>query len=310
MSVDSHPTIIYVPGLLPKPRPELHRASLLRCLLTGIRRVDAPVADAIEARRGSFDLISWTYDFYGEHADVDIERTSIDALLKKPVADEKDIAEASSWLRRMTRWVYTLGDLLPFLIPHFAPERMEVHLRDLRRYDRNENGSAEHIRKLLSASLQAAADGQRPVLLLAHSMGSIIAYDTLWELSQNQSDRSDSAQTNLLLTMGSPLGQRFIQKMIKGNDREGSQRYPNNIRRWKNLSAAGDLTAIDSVLANDFAEMVSLNIVPSIEDVEILSSYRWNGELNPHSEYGYLINDKTARIVADWWREHDSDLPA
>ena len=59
------PLIVYIPGLLPKPEARVHQAALLRCLLQGIRRIDAEVAKEIAAAPGSFDLISWTYDFYG-----------------------------------------------------------------------------------------------------------------------------------------------------------------------------------------------------------------------------------------------------
>lgn len=299
MTATPRPLIIYVPGLLPKPKPELHREDLLRCMLAGVRRIDAAVAAEIEAKPASFELVSWNYDFYGVHADVAVEKAAIDDLIENPSATEKDIIEASSWLRRLTRWIYTLGDLLPFLIPHFAPERAEVHLRDLRRYHRNENGCSQHTRSLLKVPLIEASGEQRPVMLIGHSMGSIVAYDALWQLSH---EHANPVSIDLLLTIGSPLGQRLIQSEINGHAETGRRRYPTNIRRWKNLSAIGDLTAIDPWLANDFAEMIEMDLVEDIEDDEIWNSYRLEGELNVHSEYGYLINEKTARTVVDWWR--------
>lgn len=300
-----HPTIIYVPGLLPKPQHGLHRKALLRCLLAGIRRVDAGVADRIEATKRSFDIVSWTYDFYGSHRDINIDRAAIKAVIEQPTANDRDIAEASSWSRRLTRWVYHLGDWLPFLIPHLTSERTEVHLRDLRRYMRDDNGIAGHTRQLLKLQLLAATGGQHPVLLMGHSMGSIIAYDSLWELSRSH---DVSVAVDVLLTMGSPLGQRLIQGKIKGHELQGENRYPTNIQRWKNLSAVGDLTAVDPWLADDFSEMIALGLVDEIEDEELLNYFRLDGKLNVHSEYGYLVNAKTALIVADWWRGHDSDL--
>lgn len=304
MTPTPRPIIIYVTGLLPKPEPALHRADLLRCLLAGVRRVDAAVAEAIEDTPTSIDLVSWTYDFYGVHADIDVEKAAIDSVIENPSATEKDIAEASSWLRRLLRWVYTLGDLLPFLIPHFAPERTAVHLRDLRRYHRNEGGCAEHARSLLKEPLVAAAGEQRPVMLIGHSMGSIIAYDALWQLSH---EHANPVSIDLLLTMGSPLGQRLIQSKIYGHEEEGRRRYPTNVRNWKNLSAVGDLTAIDPWLANDFEEMIDLDLVEDIEDEEVWNSYRLNGELNVHSEYGYLVNEATGRTIAQWWCSLCSD---
>jgi hypothetical protein len=302
----AHPLIIYIPGLLAKPKPEIHREVLFRCLMASLRRVDARVADAVSARSSNFDVVSWTYDFYLEHRDVEIDRAAIEAVIEQSKASARDIAEATAWSRRLTRWVYRLGDILPFLIPHLASERMEVHLRDLVRYERNGNGIGDHVRRMLKVPLLAASGAGRPVLLIGHSMGSVIAYDALWELSHSH---GNPLKIDLFLTMGSPLGQSFMQRKLKGHDRRGKSRYPLNIRRWKNLTAIGDLTAIDPTLADDYAEMRELGLLESIDDEDLLNFFRLDGELNVHSEYGYLANEKTALTVAKWWRGHDSRLP-
>lgn len=302
----AHPIIIYIPGLLTKPEAGLHRDALFRCMLAALRRTDAKVADAIEATPGGFEIVSWTYDFYRENRDFELDRAAIEAVIEKSTANARDIAEASSWSRRLTRWIYTIGDMLPFLIPHLASERMEVHLRDLKRYERNQNGIADDIRSMLKVPLLAAAGGEHPVLLIAHSMGSVIAYDSLWELSHSH---GNPLTIDLFLTMGSPLGQRFIQRRILGHDKSAKDRYPGNIRYWKNLTAVGDLTALDPRLADDFAEMVELGLVGGIDDEDVLNHFRLNGVLNVHAEYGYLANEKTALTIAKWWRGHDSDLP-
>lgn len=303
MNEHGKPLIIYIPGLLPKPEPEIHREALLRCLLTGVRRVDADVADAIEADPATFDVVSWTYDFYREHRDYSLDAPSVDAVIEKEVPDVEDVAEASSWKRSLSRWIYTLGDLLPFLIPHVASERMEVHLRDLRRYLQDDNGIAEHTRRMLKVPLRAATESHRPVLLIAHSMGSVIAYDSLWELSHSGRDH---VVLDTLLTMGSPLGQRYMQKRLKGAKKVGYGRYPNNIKHWKNLAAVGDLTALDPYLANDFEEMLELGLVRSFEDEIVYTHFRLDGDLNTHAEYGYLVNDKAAHTIVEWWRGLDS----
>ena len=307
MSDEAHPLIIFIPGLLPKPEPEIHRAALLRCLLAGVQRVDGDVATAIETTTGAFDIVSWTYDFYRTHRDIAIDTEAIDAVIEQVAASDVDIAESTSWRRQLVRWVYSMGDMMPFLIPHIASERMEVHLRDLHRYLRDVNGIAAHTRRMLKVALLAATKARHPVLLAAHSMGSVIAYDSLWELSHSGRDR---VQVDLLLTMGSPLGQRYMQKRIMGARETAYERYPNNIRRWKNLAAVGDMTALDPVLADDFEEMLELGLLESLEDRSVLTHFRLNGELNVHAEYGYLVNDETARTIAEWWRGHDASLRA
>jgi hypothetical protein len=293
------PLILYVPGLLPKPAAGVHKEALRRCLAAGLRRHDAGVADEFAAAERSFDLVAWTYDFYREHRDYALDAKSIDELLEQPGASEQDIVEASSLGKRLMRWLYRVGNLFPFLIPHLADERIELHLRDLMRYVHNSNDIANHIREMLKMPLRAAWESGRPVLLAAHSMGSVIAYDALWEMSH---DKRDDLRIDLLLTMGSPLGQSYLQRRIHGHDRTGTARYPNNIRRWVNLSAVGDMTAVNPSLGSDFGEMVELGLVEHIEDIEIFNFFRHDGELNVHAEYGYLVNKETAAVVADWWR--------
>ena len=303
----ARPLILYIPGLLPKPAPRIHRDALRDCLLAAMRRVDAPVADAISGMTDTFDIASWTYEFYGEHRDIALDRASIDAVIEKDEADFDDVREATKWTRRLTRWIYTLGDMLPFLIPHLASERMEVHLRDLMRYEKNKNGITDRIRNLVKIPLLAAAGAERPILLIGHSMGSVIAYDTLWELSHTQ---GDPVRIDTFLSMGSPLGQRFVQKSLSGHGKPGRERFPTNIRRWKNLTAVGDLTAIDPYLANDFGDMLTLGLVEEIDDEHLFNWFRLDGVLNVHSEYGYLANEKTALTIAKWWRGHVSEMPA
>ncbi len=297
MTDSPKPLILYVPGLLPKPTPDIHRPALLRCLLSGIARIDDDVAGEIE-RSDCFELVPWTFDFYGKHRDFNIDRDAINELLQKSGPSREDIAEASSWKRRFTRWLYRLGNRMPFLIPHLASEKLEIHLRDLRRYTRNQRGIAERIRHKVKAPLRAAARSRRPVLLIGHSMGSVIVYDALWQMSHRDGDDVD---IDLLLTMGSPLGQHYIQQRIKGSERVGAARFPGNVEVWKNLSAVGDLTAIDPELRNDFGAMTAHGTLQSLEDVRIYTWYRLDGELNVHAEYGYLANEVTAGVVHDWW---------
>ena len=56
-------------------------------------------------------------------------------------------------------------------------------------------------------------------------------------------------------------------------------------------------------LNNDFGEMVDLGLVAGIDDRTMYNYYHVDGELSVHAEYGYLVNEVTAKIVSDWWRE-------
>lgn len=295
------PIIIYVPGLKPKPEPELHREQLSRCLNEGLRRIDPIVAGEIFGREPAFRLIGWTWDFYREHRDIALDLDDIDTLLAKQGASDRDIATVSSWKRRFAVWLFRTADLLPFLIPKVATEEVQIHLRDFNTYLRNDDGVADATREKVKFELRAANEAGRPVLLHGHSMGSVIAWDALWEMSREE--QSD-ARVDLFLTTGSPLGQNFVQRRLKGVDREGAERYPDNIRRWINIAAVGELTAIDTTLGNDFSEMVELGLVAGIDDRICFNYYRMGGTLNVHAEYGYLVNVVTAGAIRHWWRSH------
>jgi hypothetical protein len=303
------PLLLYVPGLRAKPPPRTHRRELFRCLVEGVRRIDPESAGAIQQRESCFDVVSWTYDFYGKHRDIELDLPAIERLLRQPEATQDDIRRAVSLRRRALRWLYHLADYLPFLVPQLADERLELHLRDLRRYVHNEFEVADAVRRLVSLPLRAAAKSGRPILLIGHSMGSVIAYEVLWQMSRDSMDRDpidrdskDDVQIDLFMTMGSPLGQRTIQRTLKGSTDHGLNRYPHNIRRWVNIAAFGELTAVDMTLRNDFADMIELGLIEDIEDHAVFNYYRSDGELNVHAEYGYLINEACATQVCNWWR--------
>ena len=299
--MNAEPLIIYVPGLKPKPRAEEHRDALLLCLLEGMRRIDPAVAADLRARKRCFEIVAWTHNFYGIHRDIGLDLQSIRDVLAQQEETAEDKAEATTFQRRMIRALYQAADHLPFLIPHFANEKMELHLRDLRRYVSNNRDIAELTRQLLKAPLIQAAEAGRPILLLAHSMGSVIAFDSLWQLSRKS---AEEVPIDLLVTMGSPLGQKYIQRRMLGSTIKNERRYPGNIRRWINIAAVGELTAIYPILRNAYAPMLEQHLVDDIQDLEIYNYYREGGRLNIHAEYGYLVSEAAASTVCGWWKSY------
>ena len=294
------PLILYVPGLKPKPPRDEHAEQVRRCLVEGVRRIDADVASEMASDEDILHLVAWTYDFYGEHRDINLDLDDIETVIAKLAPTPADIATVTSLKRHLLRAAYRAADHLPFLIAPIANQDVEMQLRDLRRYARNDHGIADGVRAKLREPLVAAVEAGRPVLVYGHSMGSIICYDALWELSHGS---GAAPRVDLFLTTGSPLGQRLIQRRLKGWRRKGRDRYPDNIECWRNVAAVGELTAIDMTLKNDFGEMVELDLVRDIEDYVVWNYYHMAGHLNVHTEYGYLVNEMVAKIVRDWWCE-------
>ena len=295
--------ILFIPGKNPKPPEAHHRDMLWRTLLEGVRRVDSEAASRISALPGCFQLISWNYLYYHRYRDADLDLPWIEALLEKAGPDRRDIHEARSWHRRLNRLAYHIGDLFPQLIP-WLPKHARATISETRFYFSNESNIADHIREQIKRVLRPLLDNGRPVLLIGHSLGSVIAYDALWEMSHIEKHRGKVD----LLSIGSPLGMRFVQRRLLGHSCRGEMHYPTNIRRWINVSATGDITALDRCFHDDFRTMLKLGLVDSIEDHchGIYNTYRDADGLNCHFSYGYLVNPAVGKILADWWRGEPS----
>ena len=294
--------IIFVPGKNPKPLVEEHRRQLMRSLRRGVERADPAVAQEIEADSQAFRLIEWNPLYYRSYKPLDEDLPWIDALLKQDGPKHADVNEALSF-RRRTAWVlYTLADLFNFLIPLLPDPAVKSTVRETARYFSNEDSIGQQVRELLKAPLREMfARGER-VLVIGHSMGSVITYDALWELTHIE---KNPGRVDLFLTIGSPLGMRFTQQRLLGAREPGEKRYPHNIRRWVNMAAQGDLTALDPTLRDDFKAMLELDVVESITDHNggIFNFFRNAQGLNVHRSYGYLVNPRMGEAIAKWWKE-------
>jgi hypothetical protein len=157
---------------------------------------------------------------------------------------------------------------------------------------RDEDGrmrpAKELIREVLARLLRKHRD--KTIMLLAHSMGSIIAYDVLLH-------EVPDIPIHTFLTFGSPLGFPVIMKQIKqelGRDQSDPRPLPTpeNIRcRWLNFSDFDDVTCLNYNLRAHYAEN-SRGCRPF--DQITYNTYEWNGVANPHKCYGYL---RTAEIT-------------
>ena len=96
---------------------------------------------------------------------------------------------------------------------------------------------------------QALADrlnaGGGPFAVIAHSQGSMIAYEVLRHLTRQDCD------VKLFLTIGSPLGLQEVQDAFLQWD-EAGLRVPQCVGRWVNVADRLDPVAMDSDLIGDF----------------------------------------------------------
>jgi hypothetical protein len=129
---------------------------------------------------------------------------------------------------------------------------------------------------------QLPIDGT-PVTIVAHSQGSIIAYEVLSALKQ-------PIALDALITVGSPLGVGEIQDFL-----EPQPAIPASVRRWFNFADLLDPVALDKGLANEFFPADGGNL--RVQD-EVVA----NTNPNPHSSVGYLANPRVRVVVKDEMR--------
>jgi hypothetical protein len=75
----------------------------------------------------------------------------------------------------------------------------------------------------------------QPRVLIAHSLGSVVAYEALWA--------GPAPQVDLFLTLGSPLAMPDIV-YPRLAEHPGARRRPPGVRRWINIADQGDIIAI------------------------------------------------------------------
>jgi hypothetical protein len=291
--------IIYVTGMKPKPPPDEHRAALQRALTAGLARARPAAAEQLRANPERFTLVSWTQLFYASvQRDIARDLPGLERLLREPVASPEERRDLDSIARRVGRFWHLFGDSLPFFGALIAKPDLRLTMADVHRYLGDRDGVAVRIRALLRAELLRAWDGDERVLLIGHSLGSVIAYDCLWELSREE---RHAGRVDQFVTLGSPLATRFIRRALKGAGRPGPERYPANIRRWANFAARGEIVALHPRLRPFFRRMLRYGLVESIDDrAALYNHFRGESGIDPHKSYGYLVNAAVAGLIGDW----------
>jgi len=114
-------------------------------------------------------------------------------------------------------------------------------------------------------------------VLVAHSLGSVVAYEALcahpeWPVTD-------------FVTVGSPLGMRnVVFDRLEPSPVDGVGRWPGGVERWTNIADRGDIVALPDRLAPRFGDRVV--------DIHITNGMRM------HDLLRYLTAPSTGRAVA------------
>lgn len=184
--------------------------------------------------------------------------------------------------------------IVDFIIHHFFKD-LEAYYHDFCVIPSKKNCLAKELIRLeLVKVLQKHR--RKKIMLIAHSMGSIIAYDVMTQKASN-------TIIDTFVTIGSPLGLPIIKsRIVAGHQGKhsptGTLKTPENIRsHWYNLADTRDKIAINYTLRDDFC-VNAANIGPI--DKLVANDYVSGEQKNPHKSYGYLRTLEMAEIISNF----------
>ena len=257
-------------------------------LLYKLRQHDDPLFDFDELYNGEpYTACTNTLKTY-EQGFLDSVRAEASAFVGASV----DFAKQQFGMDGLADWV--IGKTLKDLAFYYDKNRKIG--------DRSKPRQKVLARKVLQDELKNALlrlKGNR-IMLIAHSMGSIIAYDVLRDIGRTHRD----FEIAHFVTIGSPLGLPHVKDKIirerpyanKKNKRKRLRTPTVVTERWVNYADRRDPVALDTHLRDDFGPN-KRGI--SVEDDLIVNSYRsLRGEANYHKSYGYLRAPELSKHIS------------
>jgi hypothetical protein len=134
----------------------------------------------------------------------------------------------------------------------------------------------------LGAAIDRAKAEGRPIIVVAHSLGALVAYDYL-------SARPDSGVIQRFITIGSMAGASELRRLVIGGDSTDAFAVPASVKEWTNIRNEQDALAAPLAIGRD----VVTNPPPD--------------EIDPHEIVGYLRGTRTAREILGAWCSAQSD---
>jgi len=293
--------ILGIHGLGNKPLEKLLKSWWLKSIREGLRKIGK---DRLSL---TFDMVYWADVLHPEPLDPDIKESNnllfMDEPYRKGFIKERD--EKPSLKVKLLQYVETqldkvfLNDDLSIHFKKVTDKIIHRYFSELETYYNTECAALtdaecsakDVIQKRLAKKLNKYKNYQ--ILLIAHSMGSIVAFDVLSDLKMRN-------KIHTFTTIGSPLGLPVIVARIFApqklqNSRIKKPHVPDTIeKKWFNISDIKDKVALDHTIADDYAANKKGLIA---EDVFVYNDYEIDGVPNPHKSYGYLRALETARII-------------
>lgn len=296
--------IIGIHGLGAKPAEKILKKWWKQSIREGLKSIGYPI------RFFKFELVYWADFLHSQPLDARITDENHPAFLKEPYAQSRGIIlkKPSNWRRKILKYLEKEIDKL------FLNEDLSINFSSISDYiirhffsdlDKYYSGTCKDPKNMVrpvkdvlreNLALVLKKYRKKEILLIGHSMGSIISYDVLTQTSPD-------IPVDTLLTIGSPLGipaiiGKTISELKIRNAPVKRLATPESVKRhWYNLSDLGDKVAFNYDLADDY-KANSRRI--KVTDLIVTNDYEYRGERNPHKVYGYLRTPECANIINEF----------
>lgn len=305
--------VIGIHGIGNKPPQPLLKMWWQKAICEGLDRIGC------SHKHFKFELVYWAHFLNSEPLSVSIRDPHHPLYIENPYvpAQKNEAVYTPNRFKKMVLDVieYLMDVIFFYGTRIFNFDRIgdwviRKKFRDLELYYHKDNAELNRAgllaKKMIRETLakQLRKHRGKEILLIAHSMGTVVAYDVLTQLVPD-------VEIHTLITLGSPLGLPTIIKQIfreQHQEAGGNHKVmtPENIKHaWLNFSDLDDRIALNYNLSNDFAPN-SRGVAP--RDVIVKNDYEYHGKRNPHKSYGYLRTPEVAKVIHDFLSEEEGGL--
>ncbi len=306
--------IIFIHGLSNKPPKDILRKWYIQSIWEGLKIAELEV-DCFD-----LEVVYWADLLYPKPLDPNIKDKKHHLYLDEPYIPFQSASEFRSPIGRNKKSI--LDRIESRLEKFFLKNHKWINLdaiidfitsrivKDLHVYYRKtfkgEGEIEEYARVIIRQRLvkKLRRNKEKKIMLISHSMGSIIAYDVLLHALPN-------VTIDTLVTIGSPLGlpmiKREIFKELKLDfDPKVKLPTPENIeKKWYNFSDINDAISADHYLEDDYRPN-SKGIGP--RDIQVVNTYKINGVTNVHKSFGYLRAPEMVAAIYEFITEEDPNF--
>lgn len=266
--------LIGIHGLSNKPAAHVLAAGWRDAILEGLSKNEKVNDPDI-----NFASVYW--------ADVTYDEIDPEPDLYKPAKDGALKTYEDTWIDSVREGVFDWGgDILDAMKKYFGFDQtadavLKHKLTDLSRYYR-EQDIRDELRGRLQEEILRHQD--KRIMILSHSMGTIIAYDVLRAMGRSH----PRLVIDHFVTMGSPLGLPHVRAKIA--EESPKVRTPSIVKKWSNFADKRDPVALDVSLRGDYAENDQ-----GVRVKDDLVANDWSGI--HHKSYGYLRTPEVSRVI-------------